>query len=87
MEVALVLFALTKHGLSEMLDLAGGSESAIWLNDGLLDAADLDQLRAEGLVLTNFVHWIDPADEAAVRSAVETIREHHPNQVLYIERT
>lgn len=83
----MILFALTKRGLSEMLDLARGSNSAIWLNDGLLDAANLDQLRAEGFDLTNFVHWIDPADEAAVQDAVETILGHQPNQVLYIERT
>lgn len=87
MEVALVLFALTKHGLAEMLDLARGSNSAIWLNDGLLDATNLGQLRAEGFDLTNFVYWIDPADEVAVQDAVEAIREHHPDQVLYIERT
>lgn len=83
----MVLFALTKQGLSEMLDLARGSSSAIWANDGLLDAAILGRLRAEGFDLTTFVRWIDPADEAAVQDAVENIREHHPDQVLYIERT
>ncbi|AIF46022.1 hypothetical protein [Dyella japonica] len=87
LEIALVLFALTKHGLAEMLDLARGGRSAIWVNDGLLDAVKLGQLRADGLDLTNFVNWIDPADQEAVQGAVETIREHHPNQVLYIERT
>lgn len=82
----MVLFALTKHGLTEMLDLARGGRSAIWVNDGLLDAMKIGQLRADGLDLTNFVNWIDPANEEAVQDAVKTIREHHPNQVLYIER-
>lgn len=85
--IGLVLFALTKHGLSEILDLARGGSLAIWVNDGLLDDAVLGKLRAEGFDLTNFVRWIDPADETAVREAVEAIREHHPNQVMYIERT
>ncbi|MET3653224.1 hypothetical protein [Dyella japonica] len=83
----MVLFALAKYGLSEVLDLARGSGSAVWVNHGLLDIVKLGELRAEGLDLTNFVHWVDPAAAAAVRAAVEAIREHHPNQVLYVERT
>ncbi len=83
----MVLFALTKHGLFDMLDLVRGSHAAIWVNDGLLDAADLERLRAEGFDVTNFVHWIDPTDEMAVQDAMETIQEHHVNKVLYIERT
>lgn len=87
MKGILVLLALTKHGLPEILDLARSSHLAVWLNDGLLDTTSLDRLRAEGLDLTNFTRWIDPADEAAVQDAVETIRAHHPRQTLYIERT
>lgn len=70
----------------EMLDLARGSKSAIWINHGLLTVAELDRCRAEGFVLTNFVRWIDPSDESAVQEAAWTIREHYPDQVLYVER-
>lgn len=83
----MVLFALTKHGLSEMFDLARGNKTPVWVNQGLLDATNLERLRAEGIDLTDFAYWVDPADESYVQEAVETIREHHPNQVLYIERT
>jgi hypothetical protein len=86
MEAHLVLFALTKHGLSEMFDLARGSKAAIWVNRGLLDELEIKGLRAEGFDLTDFVNWIDPTDASAVEDAVATLREHHPGQVLYIER-
>ena len=82
----MVLFALTKHGLAELFDLAKGINAPIWVNQGLLDGAGLDRLRSEGFDLTDFAYWIDPADESCVNEAVGTIREHHPNQVLYIER-
>lgn len=82
----MVLFALTKHGLTEMFDLARGNPAPIWVNQGLLDTADLNRLRSEGFNLTDFAYWIDPSDESCVQEAVGTIREHHPNQVLYIER-
>jgi hypothetical protein len=86
MEAHLVFFALTKHGLTEIFDLTKGKSASIWVNQGLLDAAELNRLRSEGFNLTDFAYWIDPSDEPYVREAVETIREHHPNQVLYIER-
>jgi hypothetical protein len=86
MEAHLVFFALTKHGLADIFDLARGKSAPIWVNQGLLDVADLNRLRSEGFNLTDFVYWIDPSDEPLVQEAVETIREHHPDQVLYIER-
>ncbi|MBB6189220.1 hypothetical protein [Rhodanobacter sp. MP7CTX1] len=83
----MVLFALTKQGVAEILDSVISRETALWVNHGLLAAPDLERLRAEGFELTNFTRWIDPADQADIESAVETIREHHPGQVLYIERS
>jgi hypothetical protein len=83
----LVLFALTKQGVAEILDSVRSREMVLWVNHGLLGAPDLERLRAEGFELTSFTRWIDPADQADVESAVETIREHHPGQVLYVERS
>jgi histidinol dehydrogenase len=83
----LVFFALTKRGVAELFDVARGGKAAIWVNQGLLEATDLSRLRAEGFELTDFANWVDPADESAIQDAVETIREHHPDMVLYIERS
>ena len=83
----MVLFALTKQGVAEILDSGSSREGVLWVNHGLLEAPDLERLRAEGFELTNFTRWIDPADQADIESAVETIKEHHPGQVLYIERS
>jgi hypothetical protein len=68
-----------------MFDLARGGKVAIWVNRGLLDEAEIKRLRADGFDITDFMHWIDPVEESAVLEAAETIREHHPGQVLYIE--
>lgn len=67
--------------------LATSHEVALWVNDGLLAAPDIARLSAEGVELTNFTRWIDPADQEAIASAVETIKQHRPCQVLYIERS
>lgn len=81
----MVIFALTKRGLLDMLDMAKDSRAAIWINGGLLDAPEIERLRADGFDLTDFAHWIDPANKSAVDGAVEIIREHHPGRALYIE--
>ena len=86
METSLVLFALTKQGSMELFDLARGRRAAIWVNHGILDASALALLRDEGFDLTDFTSWIDPSDDVAIQSALETIREHHPGHVLYVER-
>lgn len=86
MEAHLVFFALTIQGLADMFDLTRGKSAPIWVNLGVLDAAELNRLRSEGYDLTDFMYWIDPSDASSVQEAVETIREHHPAQVLFIER-
>lgn len=85
MEISLVLFALTKRGVAELFDLAKGGKASIWVNKGLLEAADLMRLRADGFDLTDFTYWVDPADGLAIQHAAEIIKEHHPDKVLYIE--
>lgn len=83
----MVLFALTKKGLAELLDVARDGRFALWVNQGLLDDSELAALRSDGFKLTNFTYWHDPADESEIQDAVETIREHHPGEALYVERT
>lgn len=82
----MVFFALTPHGLPEILELALTRQIFVWLNHGLLSELDMSHYRNKGLLLTNFVHWIDPHHPSQVEDAVATIREHHPHEVLYIER-
>lgn len=84
-ERCMVLFALTKHGLTDMFNLARGRKITVWVNQGLLDDVNLERLRAEGFDLTNFTRWIDPAVEVEIQQAIWTIKDHHPGDVLYVE--
>lgn len=81
----MVLFALTKQGLADLLQWAPSGRASLWVNHGVLEESDLTRLRAEGFNLTNFTSWLDPNDESEIRGAVETIREHHPDETMYVE--
>ncbi|GLQ98206.1 hypothetical protein [Dyella mobilis] len=85
MENALILFALTKRGLGDLLAVARQSRTLIWVNHGIVDASELERLRADGIDLTHFTRWIDPFDREAVLVAVTTIREHHPDGAIFVE--
>ena len=81
----MVVFALTKHCLADLIAMLRQSKTPIWVNYGLLSTTELAQLRAEGIDITNFANWINPSDGEAAQQAVAIIKEHHPNQALFVE--
>lgn len=85
MEIPLVVFALTKHCRADLIAMLRQSKTPIWVNHGLLSATELAQFRVEGIDITNFANWINPSDSEAVQQAVATIKEHHPNQAIFVE--
>lgn len=81
----MVVFVLTKHGLTDLIASVRDSKKPIWVNHGLLDAPDLARLREDGTDLTYFTNWVDPSDGEAVQEAVATIKEHHPRHAIFVE--
>ncbi len=46
---------------------------------------ELSKLRASGVVVTNFTKLIDCANVNEIEQAVSTIKEHHPNDNIWVE--
>jgi hypothetical protein len=80
-----VFFAMTRSAFESYMQLAQ-AHSALWVSAGVLSAQELASLRAQGMAITDFNHSIDPGDPAAVQDALDTIQEHHPEQVVWIGR-
>jgi hypothetical protein len=81
----MVLFLLTKEGLAEAIEAARVAKMSVWVNAGLIERAEVSQLRAGGLDLTVMTRRIDPWDPAEVEDVVSTIREHHADRMLCVE--
>ena len=81
----MVFFALTRSGLDELMAEIGRTPSPLWVNDGVLSANEMKGLREAGIDLTNFTRPIALEDQSAVITALETIGEHHPGEVIWIE--
>jgi len=82
----MVFLVLTRHGYSSYLALGGKTAGAIWLAADVLSESELDLLRKGGTDATNFNYTIDPKDYETISCALETIKEHHPNQCVWVAR-
>jgi hypothetical protein len=78
-----VLLAITEKGLATARHLASNTGASVWC-----DARALSEVQFANLVrgtLTRFAHALDSRD--AVDDAVNTIVEHHPGCVVFVERS
>ncbi len=81
----MVFFVLTRPGYKELLRQLGKPPSPLWVNEGVLSAAELAQLRREGTDVTNFTYVIDTKDPVGLSNAVQTIQEHHEGHSVWVE--
>ena len=76
---------LTRGGFDDLVKAMGHVPSQLWVNSGVLTDRELSELRAAGHDVTNFTRHIAPSDRVAVENAIDTVREHHPSQRLWVE--
>jgi hypothetical protein len=81
----MVLLILTVAGMADALEGALVAKAPVWLNADLLGSVEVAQLCARGLDLTTMAFRIDPLDHEEVEDAVNTVREHHPRQMILVE--
>lgn len=83
----MIFFALTRCGYEDFKrHLDTHASVTLWVNKDVLSDSELIQVRAAGLPVTNVTRMINIADEAAVDEAVDTIKQHHPNECIWLER-
>ena len=81
----MIYFVLSRNCYEQLAASSGLLPVTLWINGGILSASELSDLRARSLNVTDFAGQIDPADPAEVGAAMDTIRLHHPGQVVWVE--
>ncbi len=81
----MVYFILSRHGYDQLAASGGLPTSPLWVSGGVLSVDELSALRSLGFNITDFDSQIDPSDPEEIDEAVETIRLHHPGQVVWVE--
>ena len=83
----MVFFALTRSGYEDFERHFGDCATvALWVNKDVLSDSELVKARAAGLSVTDFTRMIDILDGVAIDEAVDTIKQHHPNECVWLER-
>ena len=78
----MVFLVLTRPGFDDLRPRVVAGRDAVWVNRGVLSPGEVIALRASGWDLTTFA---DPLAPAALPAAVETLRGHHPDHVVWVE--
>jgi hypothetical protein len=55
------------------------------VNHGILSGAELGQAREGGLLVTDFKRRIGAVDSVSFAEALDTIRQHHPRERIWVE--
>ena len=80
----MVFLAITRAGYEAHLAL-GASAGPLWVSAEVLSEGELAALRKSGVEVSDFNYKIEPHEKEVVAGAVETIKEHHPGQVVWVE--
>jgi len=80
----MVLLILTRQGYEDIESLISSVSPKLWVNHGVLTAAELSSLRASGLDVTNFTDVV-ALTESSIARALRTIAEHHPTSSIWVE--
>ncbi len=80
-----VFFMLTAAGFYQLIADLPKPPPPIWLNADLVPQADIAELRASGVEITNFVTPVDVRDPASIEGAIKTIAAQHPDKKIWVE--
>ena len=82
----MVFLVLTRSAYDELCIALGKVPSPIWLAEGVLGQAEIDDLRGSGVVVTNFDYSVNPDNAEGVEDMFSTVALHHPGQAIWVEK-
>lgn len=80
----MVFLAITRAGYEAYAALSISIES-LWVGAEVLSEGELAALREAGVDISDFNYKIELHETAVIIGAVETIKEHHPGQTIWVE--
>lgn len=80
----MVYLVLTRDGYEELVRQLQRIPSPLWVNKDVLSQTELEAARSE-VELTDFTYRVAPSDIKEVEEAAYTVKEHHPNETVWVE--
>jgi hypothetical protein len=76
--------ALTRSGVASVVQ-DDRQSCSLWIGSGILSEVEVQNLRSAGFDVSVFIHAVWTDEE--IEDAIPTLREHHPNEAVWIEAT
>ena len=81
----MICFVTSRQSYDQLAASSAWPPAVLWIAFGVLDPSELTNLRASGLAVTEFTSPFDPSDLAEMADALDTVREHHPGQAVWVD--
>jgi hypothetical protein len=79
----MIFLAITPAGLRNALQVADANISAIWCGSDAISEVDYGNLK--GRNVSRFNYALGDETQNVLDGALETIEDHHPNEMIWIE--
>lgn len=79
-------FVISRKSFEDYLLLEEKLSAPLWVSAGILSTSELESLRCRGADVTDFSYEIGLNENEIIDDAIETIREHHPSEVIWVQR-
>jgi hypothetical protein len=81
----MVFLVRSLSGLNTLLPRLEKGVDHLWFGAGVLSDVQIDELRDSGLSVSVLNYTIKSSDNDCIDDATDTIREHHPNELIFVE--
>jgi len=79
-----VFFVISRKGFEDYLLFAEKLSAPLWISAGILSTSELEAIRCRGTDVTDFNYEIGVNENEVIDDAIETIKEHHPGEVIWV---
>lgn len=79
----MVFFMISREAFKSYASL-GRTDASVWVSAGVLTGEEVASFREQDVEVSDFNYSLEPSDNAGIQAAMETIREHHPGQTVWV---
>ena len=80
-----VYLAIERVAALEAVRLAQKESAAVWIGSDAFSDEEIKAFRLDGVYLTRFAYPLSNATTEDIDSALCTIKEHHPNETIWVQ--
>jgi hypothetical protein len=84
--VKVVFFVISRKGFEDYLAIKDKLVAPLWISAGVISQSELESLRNSGADVTDFNYAIGLNENEVIDDAIQTIKEHHPGEVIWLQR-